>query len=212
MSAQIKKNQLLCAVSGWRLDPVVGLVWLLGDLWTRGAGSNSCLHQPSTAEQRVGLQWTGERNAGMSLFSLLRFRVYSLSSSPILHPLVFFFSWTIKHKTTQILSTHVNNTFPLLLSHQTTYAPGRPGQRVPGAAAQGRRPVIGCARARKRATQRVLVISRRRGTKRRRSCVTEGPVQVLKSRKRMSKVEGEVQCSNSVWGPKQSADLKKKIS
>lgn len=52
--------------SGWRLDAVVRVVRLLSDLRSGRAGPNPRLHQPATTEQRVGLQRTGKRNAGVS--------------------------------------------------------------------------------------------------------------------------------------------------
>lgn len=47
LKRQVLNDQILCVISsGWWMDPMVSVVGLLSDLWSRHTGSNPRLHQP----------------------------------------------------------------------------------------------------------------------------------------------------------------------
>lgn len=141
---------------------MVCMVRLLCELRSRHAGPNPRLHQPATEEQRVRLQWTRKRNAAVSCFSLPGFVNRGVFIDVSLCGRLFKPSIGLYW----------------LCHPQMTFAPGRPGHRAPVAAAQAQCQGAGRASARQRATRRVLLRSKRRGTAKRLSCVTNSLVQV----------------------------------
>lgn len=156
-----KVVKILCVVSSGRcLDPLVGVVWLLSDLWSGHTCSNPRLHQPPTTKQWFSLQWARERNTGVS------------------DPSVPGFVQTRKEKP-HILSNQ--REFHLLLYQQMTFALGLLGHRAPRRAGRGLYHDTGRVCASREEMRRVPLRSRLRGTAWRRSCATNSPVQVQES-------------------------------
>lgn len=154
---------------------MVCVVRLLCELRSRRAGPNPRLHQPATKEQRFRLQWTSKRNTAVSCFSLPGFVHKRLS--------IDFIMW-------QVASPLIS--FHWLYYPQMTFALGRLGHLAPVAVAQAQCQGAGRAFVRQRATRRVLLRSKRRGTAKRLNCATNSLVQVHNGKHKTQKIIGVI--------------------